>query len=397
MPNYGYYALSKEGLKQKGWAVLPDAASLRGALSDQDLTLIRHWHALPQWCRSRHVKDRDRQELFAHLAALQEAGFPLEEAFEHYQGSAYLTWLCREVARSLSQGKTLVTALTPFPDVFDRTCFCVLRAAQTQAHLAGAFSHLAEHFAWRTRTKQDITKALIYPLCLLSVITFLIGFLMTQVVPQMEHFLALSGSTPTLSAKILKEICTFIQEYGALFLGILCVKGMLLVLGLRAFPGMRLRGERAARNLPFVGALWHENQGRVFLHSLCLMLRAGVPLLEALKEATTSQKSAFQGDMNRLIQEVSQGTAFALAMERSRLFPTEVVRLCALGEKTGSLERYLSRASTLISQRFQHKTQKFLALLEPCSLVFVGALLAWIVSSVFVPLYEHVSVLERAS
>ncbi|MBA4750145.1 MAG: type II secretion system F family protein [Alphaproteobacteria bacterium] len=397
MPNYGYYALSKEGLKQKGWAVVSDAASLRGALSDQDLTLIRHWHALPQWCRARHVKDKDRQELFAHLAALQEAGFPLEEAFEHYQGPAYLTWLCREIARSLRQGKTLIAALIPFPDVFERTCFCVLGAAQTQAHLAGAFTHLAEHFAWRTRAKQDITKALIYPLSLLSVIIFLVGFLMTQVVPQMENFLALSGSTPTLSAKILKEICMFVQEYGAVFLGVLCVKGVLLALGLRAFPALLLRTERAARHLPFIGALWHENQVCIFLHSLCLMLRAGVPLLDALKEATTSQKSAFQQDMERLIHEVSHGTVLAVAMERSHLFPPEVVRLCALGEKTGSLERYLSRASTLMSQRFQHKTQKFLVLLEPCSLVFVGALLAWIVSSVFVPLYEHISVLERAS
>ncbi|MCE2951680.1 MAG: type II secretion system F family protein [Alphaproteobacteria bacterium] len=397
MPNFGYYALTKEGIKQKGWATVQDETSLRRVLSDQNLTLIRHWHALPQWCQGRRVKDTDRQELFAHLAALHHAGFPLEEAFEHYQGSPYTVWLCREIARSLCQGHTLTAALTPFSDMFDRTCFCILSAAQTPTQMSDALTHLAEHFEWRTRTKQEVVKSLIYPLCLLSVVTFLIGFLMTQVVPQMEQFLALSGTEPALSAQILKEVCTVIEQFGGHFLGIISFIIVVLIVGVRYVPDIRMRTERAVRQIPVVGALWHENQVRVFLHSLCLMLRAGVSLLDALKEATTSQKTAFQKDMQALIHKVSQGSSLAHAMEQSRLFPKEAVRLCALGEKAGSLERYLSRASSLISHRFQHKTQKFLALLEPCSLVFVGGLLVWIVSSVFVPLYEHITLLERTS
>ena len=396
MPEFGYKALNQEGERLKGWAQAPNPQALRNLLHQQDLTLLSYWHSSSiKIFKGSSLTHQDMEDLFVHLSALYQAGFPLAECFESYTGPKILSFTCQEIARALKGGSTLVESLSSCPKIFDRTCLCVLGAAQKNGALGLAFEQLCAHYKWRKQIGRDMKKALLYPLFLLVLASILLGFLMGEVVPQLDGFLSMTGGTPSWSALLLKGLCLHLKEalfWSAAFL-IFFISVILITL--RTSPKGTLFIQKILARLPLVGPLWQDTHIQRFTQSLSLMIASGVPLLEALEEAALPRNKAFRCHIDDVIGKIQGGNTLTQALTQERLFPASLLQLCTLGEKTGRLDTFLARAAHLLEQDRNRRTQRALSILEPGALLLVGGLLVWIVCAVFVPLYEHMALLER--
>ncbi|MCX8044744.1 MAG: type II secretion system F family protein [Desulfobacterota bacterium] len=80
-----------------------------------------------------------------------------------------------------------------------------------------------------------------------------------------------------------------------------------------------------------------------FVNNIALMLRAGVPLLTALADvAETTEERRFREALINMRRLVEMGTSFSSALKEYRtLFPDMLIRLVAVGEETGSLDKSL--------------------------------------------------------
>ena len=88
------------------------------------------------------------------------------------------------------------------------------------------------------------------------------------------------------------------------------------------------------------------------LQQLALMVKSGMTLLasiEACKQQTSSRGLARV--WAQVANDIQKGGSFHQALEAHRCFPEFVVRLVAVGEKTGNLEQVLRRASTSLKNR----------------------------------------------
>lgn len=396
MPEFGYKALNQEGQRLKGWAQAPNVQALRALLHQQDLTLLSYWRTSPiKIFRGSSLTYQDMEDLFVHLSALHQAGFPLAECFESYTGPKILSFTCQEIGRALKGGKTLVEALSCYPKIFDRTCLCVLGAAQRNGALDPAFEQLCAHYKWRKQVGRDMKKALLYPLFLLILVSILLGFLMGEVVPQLDGFLSMSGTQPSWSALLLKGFCLHIKEvllWSAAFL--IFFISSTLIIAHTSQKGI-LFIQKILEKLPIIGPLWQDTHIQRFTQSLSLMISSGVPLLEALEEAALPRHTAFRTRIRGVIGKIQGGNTLTQALAQERFFPPSFLQLCTLGEKTGRLDTFLARAAHLLEQDCNRRTQRALSILEPGALLLVGGLLVWIVCAVFVPLYEHMTLLER--
>ena len=84
-----------------------------------------------------------------------------------------------------------------------------------------------------------------------------------------------------------------------------------------------------------------------FLSNISLMLRSGVTLTAALKEASESlDRVELSGDIDNMIISIQGGAAFSDTAEKYRhIFPRAVIHLIRIGEETGRLDAMLKNGA----------------------------------------------------
>ncbi len=84
-----------------------------------------------------------------------------------------------------------------------------------------------------------------------------------------------------------------------------------------------------------------------FANNLSVMLRAGVPLLNALTDiAETTEEKYFRDIIFEIRNMVSFGSSFSDALDQQKnIFPNILIRLVRTGEETGSLDNTLSEVA----------------------------------------------------
>ncbi len=119
-----------------------------------------------------------------------------------------------------------------------------------------------------------------------------------------------------------------------------------------------------------------------FCHNLALLVRGGVPLMQALKdlrEATPNPR--LRKALGILLQDLQAGNPLSRGMEREKgVFPGIVRSLVALGEETGRLDQTLEEAAQHLYRIHTIITQTKRAMLYPAFVLFAmtGALLFWL-------------------
>ncbi len=117
------------------------------------------------------------------------------------------------------------------------------------------------------------------------------------------------------------------------------------------------------------------------LSNVSIMLRSGVPLTTALREAAgSSDRVDLEGDIKDMILQIEGGSTFSEAAQKYQyIFPRTVIYLIRLGEETGKLDRVLMDASEHLKRMQKIVSDTKQALLYPSFVFFsMGAgLLFW--------------------
>lgn len=138
---------------------------------------------------------------------------------------------------------------------------------------------------------------------------------------------------------------------------------------------MVLQGKKA-------GAMQMDlNIGRVsdvqlvfFLKHLGIMLKAGLPIFEALVMLKEQSKGKMKIILKKVLQEVSAGQKLSDALQHfPKDFPGLIVELIRAGEMTGTLEANLEYVSGFMRKEIDLKRKVRAAMLYP-SIVFLGVI-----------------------
>ena len=123
----------------------------------------------------------------------------------------------------------------------------------------------------------------------------------------------------------------------------------------------------------------------VFTRLLSSLLRAGVPLVEALDSIANQTPNAFFAScVANLKDQVNEGKAFHLALkDYPIIFDTIYVSLCESGEASGTLDDVLEQIAVLMEKRSAIRNKVLMALFYPGVLLTI-AVSVMIVLCVFV-------------
>ncbi len=374
-------------------AVLVPAASVAEARTAKAASRKRF-----EWLRRRQIKRSDLLLFSQEMAALVRAGLPLLRCLDILRARRSGTRageLLDGVRERVATGADLSSAFGAeagqygIPPLYTTT----LEIGEASSDLDGALRRYAIHLERAQRLRSRVKGALIYPAVLFSASMVVLSILVGFVLPRFSSFYATYDAELPLLTRLLVGSTNAMRDWWAVvFIG-LAVVGVALFAWTRTEEG-RLRSALWKQRLPIFGGMRRRYLDIEATRTLSTLLRGGAPLIHALDVVIRSSSDvAYRLKLSRVRELAVQGSSLHNAFEEEGLLDSMGLEMVEVGESTGGLEEMLEHVSTTYDEILERQLSTVVSLLEPAVLVTMGLLLAMILLSLYLPLFNVVQVI----
>ena len=147
--------------------------------------------------------------------------------------------------------------------------------------------------------------------------------------------------------------------------------------------------DRILFKTPIIGETLLKFQVAQFCRTLATLLTGGTPLVAALGTSSESITSRLlKGTVGRSTQMVREGESLHTALSASRVMPDMALDMIEVGESSGALAPMLNSVAEFYEEEVSIRLGAMVSLIEPLLLVFMGALVAFILISLYLPIFS---------
>ncbi len=398
MPVFEYEALSSSGKALRG---IIDADSLRTArnkLRSQGVypTEIREEtpataHAGTSFRLFNRVPPKELARAFRQLATLAGAGIPLVSCFTALIDQTVhpiLRKVLTQIRESVREGGSLADALAAHPQVFPPILVGLVRAGEVSGALALTLSRWADFSEHQVALRQRVRAALTYPAFMFIIGGGVLFFLMTFVVPTVTQIFSDLGQSLPWPTLFLMAVSDFLSR----FWWALAAAFVLFVLWASKFLRSEKGGlfwDRLKMKIPLVRELHRKLAVSRWSRTLGTLLAGGLPLLQALEYSQgVAGSRLYSQAIGQARERVREGEEMALSLKSSGLFPSVVLEMVAVGEKSGELSPMLEKVASGLETEAESDLRGLIALLEPLMILIMGVGVGFIAISILLPILE---------
>jgi len=339
---------------------------------------------------ARRIKSADVSLFTRQLSDLLRAGVPLNRALDTLATQTTnltLAEMIRDIGKQVAGGATLHEALSRYPKVFSDLYLSMVRAGEAGGFLEDVLHRLALFIEKDQELRSRISSAMAYPILLIVIGTFAIGFLMVFFIPRFSEIFKKMGNGLPLPTQIVMGVSYFMRDYWMfVFMGVVALmfgwKRLMAVA-----PGRRMI-DRLKIRIPLFGDIVKKNAVSRFARTLGTLLKSGVAILAALDISKAAMGNAvLMEDIDEASAGVKQGKGLAEILRQSRYFPAMVTDMIAVGEEGGNLDEVLVNVAESYDIQVERAVRVFVALFEPALLLVMAALVGFIVIAMLLPVF----------
>jgi type IV pilus assembly protein PilC len=320
---------------------------------------------------------------------LIKAGLPILTALDlliKRQRDKFLLQLLENVRERVKGGELLSDAFAAqqvFPKMYTTTLMAGEKSGSMEEVLGRyiAYQRMVQTF------RKKLLVSLVYPALLVSVVTVMLVFLITYVVPKFaDLFNNLGADLPAITVFML-TLGVNAQKYGWIVLLVGAVAVVLLLRWKRSDKGAE-RIDRFLLSLPLLGEIRLKYQVANFSRILGTLLQGGLPLVPAMETAGESMSSRqMVNGVVAAAERVKEGQSLAHSLEAQKLFPDLAVEMLEVGESTGALPAMLNSVAEFYEEDVQTALSAAMALIEPMILIIMAVFVGGILISLYMPIF----------
>ncbi|MFT4058403.1 MAG: GspF family T2SS innner membrane protein variant LspF [Legionella sp.] len=396
MGAYQYQALKKNGNTSKGVLEADSERHARQLLRDQGLIptyvqLLTQQRNNGKTTTKSKISAADLSLFTRQLATLLAAGIPVEESLRGVSEQTEkdkVRELIIGVRAKVLEGYGLAQAMSHYPQAFPELYRATVGSGEQTGHLDVVLEKLADYTENQQQTRQKVQQALIYPILMILVSVGIISFLLSFVVPKIIEVFTSSGQTLPTMTELLIKISNFVKSYGLYaLLGLI----LLILTFKKSLNNIKIRTawHRLLLKLPIVSYLVKTINVARYIHTFGILFAAGVSVLETMRVSASLvtnlvMRQAF--DMATL--KVREGAGISEALKETRYISPMAIHLIASGEKSGQLSAMMERAASHLDNEVKRLIDTSLTLLEPLVILFMGAIVLFIVLATLLPIFS---------
>ena len=321
---------------------------------------------------------------------LIKAGLPILTSLDlliKRQRDKFLLQRLENVRERVKGGELLSDAFAAqqvFPKMYTTTLLAGEKSGSMEEVLGRyiAYQRMVQTF------RKKLLASLVYPALLVSMVTLMLIFLITFVVPKFaDLYNSLGAQLPAVTVFML-QFGLNAQKYGWLVLLVGVVLVVLLWQWKQSDKGAQ-RIDRFLLALPLIGEIRLKYQVANFSRILATLLQGGLPLVPAMQTAGESMSSRqMLNGVTAAAERVKEGQSLAHSLETQNLFPDLAVEMLEVGESTGALPAMLASVAEFYEEDVQMALSAAMALIEPIILIFMAVFVGGILISLYWPIFN---------
>jgi len=337
------------------------------------------------------VKQTELTMMTRQLATLVGAGFPLVSAIYTLipqTDSQIFKQILSQIKDSIEEGSSFAEALSQYPDTFSEMYINMVRTGESSGTLELVLERLADINEKQQALNNQIRSALTYPVMMLILCVLVLYFLLAYVVPRITSIFTDMGQALPAPTRFLIALSELFQSgWWVILIGIL-----MIFFGIKRLKksekGMYWY-DKTKLSLPGVGTLTIKLSIARFARTLGTLLENGVSLLQALKIVKNIIGNQIIADsIENAANEVEKGRGLGKSLNELRIFPHISIQMIQVGEQSGELETMLGKIADIYENEVETTVVGMSALLEPLIILFMGAIVLFIVLSIMLPIFE---------
>jgi type IV pilus assembly protein PilC len=394
MAMYTYSSIDARGKKIRGSMDAANVPDLELRLKRMELDLIdcklagNKSHSFG----SRKITRKDLINFCFHMEQLTTAGVPILDGLEDLRDSTNqprFREIIADLIENIEGGSQLSTALARHPKVFDKTFTSLIHAGEQSGKLGVIFKNLSDTLKWEDELAAQTKTILMYPAFVAIFVFGAVIFLMVYLVPKLSGFIKnLGGELPAYTQSLISTSSFIINYWYVLILAPVLVV-LIVVIWIKSSPGARYKMDDYKLRVPLFGPILHKIILARFAGVFGLMYASGITIMDCIRLSIDIVNNQVVAEaLDRAGVFIAEGQSVTAAFQSTGIFPPLVIRMLKIGESTGSLDTALANVGYFYDREVKEMIGKIQVMIQPMLTVILGLLLAWIMLSVFGPIYD---------
>ncbi|RBQ31950.1 hypothetical protein CRU92_04060 [Arcobacter sp. FW59] len=346
--------------------------------------------------RIRTIKPVDLSHISRDLSIYLNSGISLIQAIDllkqRYKNIKVLGSFFESISTHLDEGKTFYQALDTqtvikLPEFYKQS----IKISENGGLLEIVLMEMSIFLKEQSRIKNQVTQALAYPLFILMVSFFMVGFMLSFIVPKITGiFTQMKQELPT-STKIVIALGDFFQNNYYIIVMFLFVFIMSFIFLLKKSERFEFIFDRFCLKIPFFSKIIEQSELSRFAYMNSVLIKSGIPIVQAINLSSNILKNSV---IKRVFIEASksvvEGKKLSVLLANNKIYNIDeaFIHSISIGEDTSRLSQILSNLASIYNEANKDKTTVLLSLLEPIFMLIVGGIIGFIVFAMLLPIFS---------
>jgi type IV pilus assembly protein PilC len=386
---FHWYGVNIKGIHIQGRHYAPDLASALQQLQTQGITLIKIKKSI--FCSVfNQINSKDITILLQNIATLLKVGIELPQALDviasEHKKIALVT-LVQSLKIYLTQGHAFHYAIAKYSRFFDELTVNLIKHSEETGELEKALTHLANYAEKKATLKKNLLQLMFYPIVILCTFLITSSIFLIYIVPQFATLYQTFNTMLPCSTKLIIRLSGFLEDKGFYyFLSCTIVSFVLFILvrrnSLKLFQKLTMK-------IPFIYTVQQKILIARIARILGTSLNSGIAINNALTSVVTLLQSPLQKKLFLEAQaSIASGQSLYIAFKTTKLFPSSVIAMLAIGEASGTLANILLKIASNFEKELENLTINLSRWLEPAIILVLGIIIGFFVLSMYLPIFK---------
>ncbi|MFZ5989580.1 MAG: type II secretion system F family protein [Bacillota bacterium] len=301
-----------------------------------------------------------------------------------------LSGIVSKVYENVQKGMSLSEALKQHKNAFPVIIISMIEIGEISGNLDTVLDRLSLYLEKENKIKQKVKTAMIYPKVIGVIAMVVVLFMLTFVVPNFVNMFEDMGSKLPLPTRILLNISNTLKN-------IWFILGTVITVTVSVYLFNKFKKTEKGRHLinkitlklPLLGKNVQKIIASRFSRSLSLLLKTGVPLIQALEVVGNLLDNVIVSKgLEKVKEDIRRGSSLAEPLEAVGIFPVMVIHMISIGEEAGSLDSIIEKVADFYDDELDASISRLVSMLEPLMIVGIALVVGAIVIAMILPIFS---------
>jgi len=326
------------------------------------------------------------------LAVMTNAGISIHDSLTEIANATTdeaLKTVFAKIAEDINAGHSISSAMQNFRYELGNLTIAMVALGEKTGNLDETLYSLANMLEEIRANIITFKKAMAYPRNVMIVMAIAFTILISYVVPQFKAIFEKLHAELPLPTLILLKLEYIFNNFGPYVLAGLAIAYLIFKYLINNYENVRYG--------------WHEFLLKVYLIKNIItfatlsrftlvfseLIRAGIPIAEALDTATTMiDNLPLKRKLQSVINTVEKGSTLNKGLEETGLFENMIIQMIRAGEESGTLDTMIKKVAEYYKMRFDAIIDGLSEAIEPIMLLIIASMVILLALGIFLPMWD---------